>query len=123
MTHCHRWSLPRRLIDLERGRGAAYGRRLLSQVPGLRHLRRIIIRHGCSDTPGLCHPVASRPRTAVPFMIWDGVARTAAEYLRAPAHPPATVVTCTSGKGVVPANDGVSFHASATTPSRAVAVF
>jgi len=29
----------------------------------------------------------------------------------------------TLGKDVVPENDGVSFHASATSPSRAVAVF
>jgi len=48
---------------------------------------------------------------------------TAVDDLPAPTHPPATVVTFISGKGAVPANDGVSFRASATTPSRAVAVF
>ena len=123
MTHCHRWSLPRRLLDLERGRRAAGGRRLLSQVRDLRHTRSIIIRLKCCDAPRHCHPVASRPEAAVPFLSWGGVPPTAAEYLPAPTHHPATVVTFTPGKGAVPANDGVSFHASATSPSRAAAVF
>ena len=59
----------------------------------------------------------------MPFLSWLGVPQKAAEYLPAPTHHPATVVTFTPGKGAVPANDGVSFHASATSPSRAAAVF
>jgi len=55
-------------------------------------------------------------------MSWGCVPPNAAEHLPAPTQHPATVVTLTSGKGAVPENDGVSFHASATTPSRAVAV-
>jgi len=123
VTHRRRCFFPRRLIDLGRGWGAAYGRRVLSHVRDLRHLRRIIFRHGCSDTPRHCHPVASRLRAAVPFMSWGGVPPTAAEDLPAPTHPPATVVTFTSSKCAVPENDGVTFHASTTTPSTAVAVF
>jgi len=59
----------------------------------------------------------------VPFLSWGEVPPTAAEYLAAHTHPLAAVVTFTSGQGAVPANDGVSFHASANSPSRAVAVF
>ena len=58
----------------------------------------------------------------MPFISWGGVPPTAAEHIPAPTKPPATVVTLTSGKGAVPENDGFSFHASAPTPSRAVAV-
>jgi len=59
----------------------------------------------------------------VPSTSCSGVPTTAAENLPPPTHPPATVVMFTLGKDVVPENDGVSFHASATSPSRAVAVF
>ena len=123
MTHRRRCSLPRRLVEIGRGRGAADGRRLLSHVSDVSHLRRIIIRNGCSDAPRHCHSVASRPRAAVPFMNWGGAPPTAVDDLPALTHPPATVVTFIAGKGAVPENDGVSFRASATTPSRAVTVF
>jgi len=122
MTHRRRCSLPRPLVELGRGRGAADGRRLLSHVRDLIHLRRIIIRNGCSDAPGHCHSVASRPRAAVPFMSWRGVPPTDVDDKPAPTHPPATVVTSISGKGAVPENDFVRFRASATSPSRAMAV-
>jgi len=56
------------------------------------------------------------------FMSWGGVPPTAAEHLPASTQLPATVVALTSGKDAVPENDGICFHASATTPSRAVAV-
>jgi len=56
-------------------------------------------------------------------MNWGGAPPTAVDDLPALTHPPATVVTCIAGKGAVPENDGVSFRASATTPSRAVTVF
>jgi len=123
MTQRRLCSLPRRLADLGRSRGAADGRRLLSHVRDLRHPRRIIIRHGYCGAPRHCHPVASRPQAAVPFMSWVGVPPTAVEYLPAVVDPPATVVTFTSGTGAVPENDGVSFHASEIFPSRAVVVF
>jgi len=55
-------------------------------------------------------------------MSWGGVPPTAVEHLPAPTQPRGTVLTLTLGKSAVPENDGVSFHASATTPSRAVAV-
>jgi len=123
MTHRRRCSLPRRLVELGRGRGAADVRRLLSHVRDLSHLRRIFIRNGCSDAPRHCHSVASRPRATVPFMSWRGVPPTADDVSTAPTHSPATVVTFISRKGAVPENDGVRFRASATTPSRAMAVF
>jgi len=123
MPHRRHCFLPRRLVDLGRGRGAADGRRLLSHVRDIHHPGRIIVRYGCSDAPSHCHIFASRPRAAVPSMVWRGVPPTTAEDIPAPTHPPATVVTFTSGKGAVPGNDRVSFHTSATTPSRAVAVF
>jgi len=56
-------------------------------------------------------------------MSWGGVPPTAVEFLLAHNHPPATVVTFTSGTGAVPENDGFSFHASETFPNRAVVVF
>jgi len=87
-----------------------------------RHPRRSIIRHGCSDAPGIYHLGASRPQAAAPFISCGGVPTTAAEDLLAPTHAPATVVTLTSGNGAVPENGGVRFQASATTPSRTVAV-
>jgi len=59
----------------------------------------------------------------VPFLSWLGVPQKAAEYLPAPTHHPATVVSFTPEKGAVPENDGVSSHASTTSLSRAVAVF
>ena len=122
MTHRRRCSLPRHQVDLERGQYAADGRRLLSHVRDFRHPR-IIIQHGCSDAPRHCHPVASRPRATAPFMSWGGGPPTSLEDIPAPTHRPATVDTFTSSKGAVPANDGVSFHAPVTTPSRAVVVF
>jgi len=56
-------------------------------------------------------------------MDWGPVLPTAAEDSPAPTYPSANVVTGTSGKGAVPANDKVSFYFFATPWSRAVAVF
>jgi len=123
MTHRRRWSLPRGLLDLGRGRGTADGRRLLAHVRNPGHPQRIITRHGCGDAPRHCNLDDSRSRAAVPSMNWGGVPPTGAEDLPSPTYPGATVVTFTSGKGAVPASDGVSFHASATAPSRAVTEF
>ena len=59
----------------------------------------------------------------MPFLSWGGLPPTTEEYLPAPSHPRATVITFTSGKNAVSENDGASFHASATSPSKAVEVF
>ena len=63
------------------------------------------------------------PRSRRAFLVLGRGAANGSGIISRPYTPPGDGHTFTTGKGAVPENDGVSSHAFATSPSRAVAVF